>query len=56
MTDRSVTHGSFSVERTYPAAPQRVFAAWATLEAKTHGSAGATTSSRPRLSTRWTSG
>ena len=29
MTDRSVDHGSFSVERVYPAPPRRVFAAWA---------------------------
>ena len=30
----SVVHDSFSIERTYPAAPSRVFAAWATIEAK----------------------
>jgi uncharacterized protein YndB with AHSA1/START domain len=30
----SVVHDSFSIERTYPAAPARVFAAWATIEAK----------------------
>ena len=29
MTDHSVDHGSFSVERIYPAPPRRVFAAWA---------------------------
>jgi uncharacterized protein YndB with AHSA1/START domain len=35
MTDRSAEHGTFVVERTYPtAAPARVFAAWASLEAK----------------------
>ena len=34
MIDRSVAHGSFSVERTYPASPTRVFAAWATQTAK----------------------
>ena len=34
MIDRSVAHGSFSVERTYPAPPTRVFAAWATQTAK----------------------
>jgi uncharacterized protein YndB with AHSA1/START domain len=34
MTDRSVTHGTFAIERSYPAAPDRVFAAFATLEAK----------------------
>ena len=30
----SVVHDSFSIERTYPVAPERVFAAWTTLEAK----------------------
>jgi len=30
----SVVHDAFSIERTYPAAPERVFAAWATLDAK----------------------
>lgn len=34
MTTRSVTHGSFTIERTYPAAPARVFAAFASQEAK----------------------
>ena len=29
MTSRSITHGTFTVERTYPASPARVFAAWA---------------------------
>ena len=29
MTERSVTHGTFSIERTYPADPARVFKAWA---------------------------
>jgi uncharacterized protein YndB with AHSA1/START domain len=29
MTERSVAHGVFSVERSYDAAPARVFAAWA---------------------------
>ncbi len=31
---RSVTHDSFAIEREYPVAPERVFAAWATKEAK----------------------
>jgi uncharacterized protein YndB with AHSA1/START domain len=31
---RSVTHDSFSIERTYPAAPASVFAAWADQAAK----------------------
>ena len=35
MTDRSVIHDTFTIERTYPAAPSRVFAAFASAEAKT---------------------
>ena len=34
MTDRSVIHDTFSIERTYPAAPSRVFAAFASEAAK----------------------
>lgn len=34
MNERSVTHASFTLERTYPASPERVFAAWASQEAK----------------------
>ena len=30
----SVVHDSFAIERTYPAAPEQVFAAWTTLDAK----------------------
>jgi uncharacterized protein YndB with AHSA1/START domain len=30
----SVVHDSFAIERTYPVAPEKVFAAWTTLEAK----------------------
>jgi uncharacterized protein YndB with AHSA1/START domain len=29
MANRSVTHDTFVIERTYPASPARVFAAWA---------------------------
>jgi len=29
MTERSIAHGSFTIERTYRHAPARVFAAWA---------------------------
>jgi uncharacterized protein YndB with AHSA1/START domain len=29
MTDRHVTHATFTLERIYPASPARVFAAWA---------------------------
>jgi uncharacterized protein YndB with AHSA1/START domain len=34
MTTRTVVHGDFTIERTYPASPSRVFAAFATAEAK----------------------
>jgi uncharacterized protein YndB with AHSA1/START domain len=30
----SVVHDSFSIERTYPVSPERVFAAWTTIAAK----------------------
>lgn len=32
--ERSVVHDQFVIERTYPAAPERVFAAWASQSAK----------------------
>jgi uncharacterized protein YndB with AHSA1/START domain len=34
MTERSVTHATFAVERAYDVSPARVFAAWAQPEAK----------------------
>lgn len=34
MTKRSVTHGTFRIERVYPATPARVFAAWARADQK----------------------
>jgi uncharacterized protein YndB with AHSA1/START domain len=34
VTERSVTHAAFVVERSYPASPARVFAAWADPAAK----------------------
>jgi uncharacterized protein YndB with AHSA1/START domain len=34
MTTRSAEHGTFTVTRTYPVPPERVFAAWSTQEAK----------------------
>jgi uncharacterized protein YndB with AHSA1/START domain len=34
MTQRSVKHATFTVERTYPAPPEEVFAAWADPGAK----------------------
>jgi len=35
MTERNVTHGTFSLERTYDVPRRRVFAAFATAEGKT---------------------
>jgi uncharacterized protein YndB with AHSA1/START domain len=34
MTERSIIHDTFVLERTYPASPSRVFAAFASKEAK----------------------
>ena len=34
MTARSAEHGNFTITRTYPVPPERVFAAWSTQEAK----------------------
>jgi uncharacterized protein YndB with AHSA1/START domain len=34
MSDRSAEHGTFVVTRTYPATPERAFAAWASRDAK----------------------
>jgi uncharacterized protein YndB with AHSA1/START domain len=34
MTERSVNHGTFAVERHYPADPAKVFGAWADAAAK----------------------
>jgi uncharacterized protein YndB with AHSA1/START domain len=34
MTERSVRHGSFTIERNYPASPAQVFKAWADPKAK----------------------
>src|SRR5207237_5271460 len=34
MTQRSVTHSTFVIERRYDAKPDRVFAAWADRDAK----------------------
>jgi uncharacterized protein YndB with AHSA1/START domain len=38
--DRYVTHATFSLERSYPASPARVFAAWADPAAKARWFAG----------------
>src|SRR5262249_33343592 len=40
MTDRYITHATFSIERVYRASPQRVFAAWADPAAKARWFAG----------------
>jgi uncharacterized protein YndB with AHSA1/START domain len=34
MSDRTVTHATFTMERNYQAPPDRVFAAWADPEVK----------------------
>jgi uncharacterized protein YndB with AHSA1/START domain len=34
MTTRTTEHGTFTVTRTYPVSPARVFAAWSSEEAK----------------------
>ena len=34
MTERSIVHSTFTIERSYPAAPSRVFAAFGDAEAK----------------------
>ena len=34
MTERNISHATFTVERTYDAAPARVFAAWADQKSK----------------------
>lgn len=41
MTAHAVLHATFTLERTYPAAPARVFAAWADPAAKARWFAGA---------------
>lgn len=41
MTDRSVIHSTFTIERVYDASPARVFAAWGDQDAKNRWFAGA---------------
>jgi uncharacterized protein YndB with AHSA1/START domain len=40
MSERSIEHASFTIERTYAAPPDRVFAAWADPAAKARWFAG----------------
>ncbi len=40
MTQPSVVHATFAIDRTYEAPPARVFTAWATAEAKARWFAG----------------
>ena len=40
MSQSTVIHASFTIDRVYPAAPARVFAAWASAEAKGRWFAG----------------
>jgi uncharacterized protein YndB with AHSA1/START domain len=40
MTDRSIIHATFTLERTYPVPPDSVFRAWADPELKAHWFAG----------------
>lgn len=69
MADTPIKHAIFTIERTFKAAPARVFAAWATPEAKAawfSGTAGESAEEirefnfreggSDRLRTRWNSG
>ena len=40
MTERSIEHADFTIQRRYDAAPERVFAAWADSAAKARWFAG----------------
>jgi uncharacterized protein YndB with AHSA1/START domain len=40
MTERNVSHATFTIEREYAASPARVFAAWANLDQKRQWFAG----------------
>jgi uncharacterized protein YndB with AHSA1/START domain len=49
MTDRSVTHATFSLERVYDASPARVFGAWADPAVKTRWFTGAVDPGAPAM-------
>ncbi len=49
MTDRSVTHATFSLEHLYDASPPQVFGAWADPAVKTRWFAGAVDPSAPPM-------
>ena len=49
MTNRSVVHASFTIERRYQAAPARVFAAWSEVKSKATWFHGADEHSREPL-------
>jgi uncharacterized protein YndB with AHSA1/START domain len=61
MTERSIIHDTFALERTYPASPSRVFAAFASKEAKdAWGDTGDIAEAEPAAarsnSTSWSAG
>ena len=49
MTQRSVTHATIAIERTYNATPASVFAAWASAEAKKQWFGGAQGNAKYKL-------
>lgn len=46
IADRTVTHSTFVLERSYPVSPARVFAAWTSAEAKARWFVGASDAMR----------
>ena len=51
--DRYVTHASFTLERSYPVPPGRVFAAWADPALKSRWFAGGDACPNHELDFRW---
>ncbi len=49
MTDRTVTHATFSLEHVYDASPARVFGAWADPAVKTRWFTGAVSPGAPPM-------